>query len=51
MPYVSLKQQAYFNANKDKIGTKTVDEFNKASKGLKLPEYKKKKKLKDIIKR
>jgi len=32
MPYVSKKQQAYMNANKDKIGKKIVEEFNKASK-------------------
>lgn len=37
MPYKSLKQEKFFNANKDKIGAKTVEEFNKASKGKKLP--------------
>ncbi len=43
MPYKSLKQERYFNANKAKIGTKVVNEFNKASKGKKLPLKVKKK--------
>ncbi len=42
MPYKSEKQRKYFNANRKKIGAKVVDEFNKASKGKKLPKKKKK---------
>jgi hypothetical protein len=38
MPYKSEAQRAYFNANKEKIGEKTVDEFNKSSQGLSLPK-------------
>lgn len=40
MPYVSKKQEAYFNANKKELEERgvDVDEFNQASKGLKLPE-------------
>ena len=38
MPYVSKAQEAYFNTNRDKIGSKVVDEYNKASKGKKLPD-------------
>lgn len=37
MPYKSEKQKGYFHANEEKIGKKTVEEFDKASKGLKLP--------------
>ena len=37
IPYRSKAQESYFNANKDKIGAKVVNEFNKASKGKKLP--------------
>jgi hypothetical protein len=44
MPYKSKAQEKYFNVNKDKIGAKTVEEFNKASKGKKLPNKVKKKK-------
>lgn len=42
MPYESDAQRRYFNspAGKAKIGAKTVAEFNKASKGMKLPERK-----------
>jgi hypothetical protein len=41
MPYVSRKQEAYFNANRDKLTKEgvNVDEWNQASKGLKLPKY------------
>lgn len=51
MPYVSQKQEAYFNANKDKLEKQGVDvnEWNQASKGLKLPKTVKKKK--DILKK
>ena len=40
MPYKSLKQERYFNANRDKLEKKGVDvnEWNQASKGMKLPE-------------
>jgi hypothetical protein len=40
MPYVSQKQRAFFNANKDELEKKgvDVDEWNQASKGEKLPE-------------
>ncbi len=37
MPFKSEKQRGYMNANKDKIGAGVVEEFNKASKGKKLP--------------
>lgn len=37
-------------ASKGKIKQSTVDEFNEASKGLKLPEEAKKKSLKKIFK-
>jgi hypothetical protein len=37
MPYRSMTQERFFNANKDKIGSKVVNEFNKASKGKDLP--------------
>jgi len=42
MPFKSNKQRKFFNvpANKEKIGPKVVDEFNQASKGMKLPEVK-----------
>lgn len=40
MPYKSDAQRKYFHAmlNKGEISKKTVDEFDKASKGKKLPE-------------
>jgi hypothetical protein len=40
MPFVSRKQEAYFNANRDKLEKQgvDVDEWNEASKGKKLPE-------------
>ena len=43
-PYVSKAQEAYFNANRAKLEKKgvNVDEFDKASKGLKLPQHSKK---------
>lgn len=43
MPYKSEAQRKYFNANKDKIGKAVVAEFNKATKGKKLPPKKRKK--------
>ena len=40
MPYTSLAQERYFNANKQKLESKgvNVSEWNAASKGKKLPE-------------
>lgn len=40
MPYKSEKQRRYMNwaANEGKISKGVVDEFNQASKGMKLPE-------------
>jgi hypothetical protein len=40
MPFKSQKQEKFFNANKAKMKKKgvNVDEWNKASKGLKLPK-------------
>jgi hypothetical protein len=40
MPYVSKAQEAYFNANKEKLEKEgiDVDEYNEASKGKELPE-------------
>ena len=51
MPYKSLKQERYFNANRGKLEAQgvDVDEWNQASKGKKLPVragVKKKKKKK-----
>jgi hypothetical protein len=42
MPYVSKKQEAYFNANRGKLEKQgvNVDEWNAASKGKSLPERK-----------
>ena len=39
MPYKSLKQERYFNANKAKLQKQgvNVNEWNSASKGMKLP--------------
>jgi hypothetical protein len=39
MPYKSVKQERFFNANKKKLEAQgvNVDEWNKASKGKKLP--------------
>ena len=40
MPYVSDKQRKYFNANRKKLEREgvDVDEWNRASKGRKLPK-------------
>lgn len=45
MPYKSKAQEAYFNVNKKKLEKQgvNVDEWNKASKGKKLPKKSKKK--------
>lgn len=39
MPYKSLKQEEYFNVNRAKLEAQgvNVDEWNQASKGMKLP--------------
>lgn len=39
MPYKSVKQERYFNANRAKLEAQgvDVDEWNQASKGKKLP--------------
>lgn len=52
MPYSSLKQQAFFHANKKKLEAQGVDvaEWDKASKGKKLPDkVKKEAMLKDLF--
>ena len=48
MPYASKAQQGYFNANRAKLEKQgvNVDEWNKASKGKKLPKRVKPKKNK-----
>ena len=40
MPFKSVKQERYFNANRGKLESQgvNVDEWDKSSKGLKLPE-------------
>jgi hypothetical protein len=39
MPYVSARQRRYFNAQRGKaISESTVDEWNEATRGKKLPE-------------
>lgn len=40
MPYVSKKQERFFNANRNKLEKQgvNVDEWNAASKGKELPE-------------
>ncbi len=44
MPYKSLAQERYFNANRGKLEAQgvNVDEWNQASKGKKLPKKAKK---------
>ncbi len=43
MPYKSLKQERFFNANRKQLEAKGVNvgEWNAASKGMNLPETKK----------
>ena len=40
MPYKSQAQESYFNANREKLEAQgvDVDEYNQASKGMKLPK-------------
>ena len=42
MPYKSVAQERYFNANRSKLEKQGVNvgEWNSASKGMKLPEKK-----------
>lgn len=44
MPYVSKAQESYFNANRKTLEAKgvNVSEWNKATKGKRLPKKKKK---------
>ena len=55
MPYTSDKQRRYFHYAEEhgKISPKVVNEFDKASKGMKLPEYapSRFKKLKDKLRK
>lgn len=48
MPYSSDAQRKYFNVHRSMLEKQGVDvnEWNKESKGMKLPEHKKKIKLK-----
>ena len=52
MPYKSLAQERYFNANRDKLEAQgvNVDEWNEASKGRELPTKIKPKRSKQIAK-
>lgn len=49
MPYKSAKQRKFFNANRAKLAKQgvNVDEWNKSSKGKKLPKVAPKKKKKN----
>ena len=49
-PYASDAQRKYFNVNKAKLENQGIDveEWNRSSKGAKLPEHVKKKKAKGI---
>ena len=53
MPYVSDAQRRYFHANAAKLEKEGVNiaEWDKASKGLKLPEHVKKSIIKKAIKK
>ena len=44
MPYKSEAQRKYFNANKDKLGKKMVEHWNKVTGNKKLPKRVKKNK-------
>ena len=44
MPYKSEAQRKYFNANKDKLGKKMVEQWNKETGNKKLPKRVKKNK-------
>ena len=54
MPYKSQRQRRFFNANREKLESQgvDVDEYNRASKGMDLPETKgSKKKRKSVFRR
>lgn len=53
MPYKSLKQERYFHANKTHLEKQGVNvaEWDKASKGKKLPQYAPSQGLKEVHKR
>lgn len=46
MPYKSERQRAYFNTNKEKLGVKMVEHWNKETGNKKLPKVAPKKKNK-----
>lgn len=46
MPYKSERQRAYFNANKEKLGVKMVEHWNKETGNKSLPKVAPKKKSK-----
>jgi hypothetical protein len=50
MPFVSQAQRGYFNANRRKLERQgvDVDEWNRASRGMKLPEHAMKTKQVDL---
>lgn len=52
MPFKSIKQERFFNANRRKLEKQgvNVDEWNEASKGKKLPVQAKPKKAKKKVK-
>jgi hypothetical protein len=39
MPFKSQAQKNFFNANKDKLGAKMVEHWNKSTGNKKLPKY------------
>ena len=39
MPFKSLKQERFMNANPEILGKERLNEFNESSKGIMLPEY------------
>lgn len=53
MPYVSDAQRKFFNVNKGKLEKEgvNVDEWNSASKGMKLPEHSTTKKVRIRVKK
>lgn len=53
MPYKSEAQRKFFNANRSELEKEgvDVDEWNKASKGKKLPEHKSKSKRQEKTKK
>jgi len=51
MPYKSEAQRKYFNAVLKKEDPEMVEEYNKASKGKKLPKYKKPRKSYSLLRK